>query len=385
MESISWWDKFPERFHQHRYKTKLDQKQRLKIKATASMDKICRTGLAIFFYAAIRNLLSDNELLAQEIKSLEFYKDIAKNNEKSQIFIDPPKDVNIEKMNLSQDSKQLKNVVQVESLSFQSPFQTLNPNLTAQYNQMSKNKRAEAQYWKHSGSPRPTLIFIHGVVLNSYQRNSRIFQLNKLYEQGYDILLYTLPFHGARKEDKDLMSGLGFFSNGFAHINEAMLQSVFDLRIWINYLEDIGVSKIGVMGFSLGGYVCALAAAVDKRLSFAIPFSPMVLPIDMLMGWPVLPAFFKKLKNEHQADIHFLRQATAIHHAIHWTPSTNPKKMMIIGGAGDRFTSPIFVNALHQHWNGSRMYWYTGNHLLFLNHGKVLQEIKTFMDQCCDQ
>lgn len=384
MEHLAWWEKLPDKFHQYEYKTELEEKQNLKIKTVATMDKVCRTGLAMFFYAAIRKIVAEDDLLKNEVESLSFYKDLTKNNDKSQIFVQPPKDVEIKKEYVSSSVKLPINVFEIDKLYFQSPFNTINPKLSLQYAQMSKNTKAVAQHWKHGDQPRPTIIFIHGVVLNSYRRNSRIFELNWLYQQGYDILFYTLPFHGSRKETHDLVSGLGFFSNGFAHINEAMLQAVFDLRIWMDYLEKTGVTQMGLVGFSLGGYVTALAASIDKRLAFAIPFAPMVLPIDMLMGWPLLSGFFNTLKSKHSVDIRYLRQATAIHHALNWQPVIDTKKLMVIGGAGDRFTSPIFVQQLHKHWKGSQMFWYEGNHLLFLNHKQSLLKIKKFIDQCCE-
>lgn len=46
---------------------------------------------------------------------------------------------------------------------------------------------------------------------------------------------------------------MGYFAHGFAHMNKAFLQSVHDLRIWIDYLEDQKLRAIGVSGYSLGG------------------------------------------------------------------------------------------------------------------------------------
>ena len=54
---------------------------------------------------------------------------------------------------------------------------------------------------------------------------------------------------------------------------------------------------------------------------------------------------------------------------------------MVIGGAGDRFTSPRFVSLLHQHWAGSDVHWFPGNHLLHLQQGRYLRLMKKFMDR----
>lgn len=215
---------------------------------------------------------------------------------------------------------------------------------------LSKNNRVVAQHWQHTDGVRQTLIFIHGVVLDSYLLNSKLFELNWLYQQGYDVLLYTLPFHGYRKEPNDLINGLGFFSRGFAHSNEAMVQSVFDLRILMNYLEQNGVTQMGVMGFSLGGYISALVANVDGRLFFVIQFAPVVFPIDMVMGWPPLSIFMQNIMKKHDWNIQVYKKSNSFAPCNQLETSDEPHRLMVVGGAGDRFTAPRFVKLLHEHW-----------------------------------
>lgn len=57
-----------------------------------------------------------------------------------------------------------------------------------------------------------------------------------------------------------------------------------------------------------------------------------------------------------------------------------PENLLIIAGAGDRFTSPRFVHLPHRHWSGSDI-WFHGNHLLHLRQGQYLRLMKKFMDR----
>ena len=134
-----------------------------------------------------------------------------------------------------------------ETLSFESPYQTLNPALQPHYSTLRRNGTAWAQYWRHGDKPRPTLCVIHGFILDSHWLNSRFFHLDWFYRQGYDIVLYTLPFHGNRQERWAPYSGHGVFSYGACHLNETILQGVHDFRLLMNWLQqENGVEKVGV-------------------------------------------------------------------------------------------------------------------------------------------
>ena len=208
------------------------------------------------------------------------------------------------------------------------------------------------------------------------------FSLRWFYRKGYDVLLYTLPFHGPRRARLDPFSGYGYFAHGFSHVNEAMLQAVYDLRIWMNYLEDSGVPAMGVSGLSLGGYITALTAAVDKRLAFAIPNAPVVSPADMLMEWQPINWLLRYALPKQGLSVADVRHFLALHCPLSYAPLLPPERLLIIGGAGDRFTAPRYVNLLHQHWAGSQLHWFPGNHVLHLHQGQYLKLMKDFIDRC---
>src|SRR5262249_17521823 len=153
------------------------------------------------------------------------------------------------------------------------------------------------------------------------------------------------------------------------HLNEAMLQGVHDARVFMDYLEDRGAPQMGVTGYSLGGYMATMLACADERLAFCIPNSPVVTPIDMALEWqPIRPLLLAAMKL-YGLDIHELRHGLALHSPLTYQPKIDAKKLLIIGGAGDRITSPRFVRLLHEHWKGSHLHWFPGNHLLHFQQG----------------
>lgn len=92
---------------------------------------------------------------------------------------------------------------------------------------------------------------------SSYLLNGLFFSLPWYYRSGYDVLLYTLPFHGQRAEKFSPFSGFGYFTSGLSGFAEAMAQAVYDFRSIVDYLRHIGVDRIALTGISLGLHVCA--------------------------------------------------------------------------------------------------------------------------------
>ena len=124
----------------------------------------------------------------------------------------------------------------VDIISFQSSFQPLNPLMRDRWNNFSRNNIAWAQHWRHDDGPRPTLCLIHGFMGSAYMFNGLFFSLPWFYQIGYDVLLYTLPFHGRRAERNSPFSGYGYFANGLTGFAEAMAHAVHDFRSVVDWL-----------------------------------------------------------------------------------------------------------------------------------------------------
>ena len=377
-----WWLSLPENFNQSRHMTDIDLKYRLKIQSAAAIDNILRTGLASAVLASMSANLFSAAKIKKDVHNLEFYADLVDRGDAKAVFQLPLKDIKITRERLAHSSY-FPEGAQVELLRTPSTYKPLNPTLRAEFAQDQYQLPAVAQHWRHPDGARPTLIFTHGFLADAPCFNSLMFSLGWFFKQGYDILLHTLPFHGLRRRKVDIYSGMGLFSHGFSYMNEALLQSVYDLRVWMDYLETQGVTKMGACGYSLGGYTTALAACADSRLKFTIVTAPAVLLIDMIKGWGLLNLGLTQMMKSSGLSLADLRYLTAIHCPLTWQPVLAAERLMVIGGAGDRFTSPQFVNILHQHWFGSQMHWFPGNHLMHLHQPAYLRLMKKFIDQAC--
>ena len=378
--STRWWEQLPHDYYQRVDETEIDAEHRFKVRGSAGLDRLLRTGLGTLVSAAMAPGLSLRSGVAREREALRWYQDRVDRAALDEVFVAPPAQVPIDERPAGLlDWKPAG--IPVRHWAFDSPFQTLNPALRQSYAAAGRNRLAHALHLHHPGGPRKTLIWLHGYTLDSYRINGIGFALPWLWKKGYDILMVTLPFHGARAEAWHPFSGYGYFAGGMAHSNEAMLHAVHDIRIFVDHLLDAGAPAVGISGLSLGGYLSAAMASVDARLKFAIPNSPLVVPIDMALQWQPLGPLLRFLQWRDNFGIGEMRHGMALHSPLSWQPRIDPERLLIIGGAGDRFTAPSFVNLLHRHWTGSRLHWFPGNHVLHLQQGQYLRLMKRFMDR----
>ena len=374
-----WWQTLPADYYQHPYATLLDRSDPLKVLTTAAVDQVARTALGSVMALALMRSLGTPRARAIERERLRFYAPLA-DADADAVYIAPPA-VPVRTRKSSGWGLGFGEAV-CERLSFDSPFEPLNPALREDYARNERNRRATALYIRRPmGKPRPTLIFVHGYLLDDPRVNSRAFCLPWLFRMGYDVLLPSLPFHGPRAERLHPYSGYGFFGGGLARTNESMLQGVSDLRVWTQALLNRGAPQVGISGLSLGGYMTAMLSTVESRLAFAIPNSPVVAAADMAMEWQPLGTLMRRSVLTDDWTFSELRQSMALHSPLSRPPRLDAGRLMVIGGAGDRFTSPRFVSLLHQHWAGSDVHWFPGNHLLHLQQGRYLRLMKKFMDR----
>jgi pimeloyl-ACP methyl ester carboxylesterase len=380
-KSPPWWRSLPDDFYCQSDGTELDSEYPLRVYGTAMMDRVMRTGLSLMISGALLPQVIKREGLSREREWMDFYAHLAEQRDVDQVFIAPPK-VNITEHKMGKFAYKPKDIPAVE-LRFESPFTPLNPALTESYLSYTRNRTARAQYWRHPDRARPTLIFVHGVVESSYAFNSLFFSLKTFYDNGYDVLLMIQPFHGDRAERFHPFSGYGLFSGGFSQLNEGLLQAVSDLRVFVDYLFERGAPHVGISGLSLGGYLSSVMAVVEPRLAFCIPNSPLVAPVDTVRDWVPIGRAMEIVGKRTGLSPLDLRRGMAIHSPLSYQPKLDPDRVMIIGGAGDRFTPPRFVRLLHSHWPESHLHWFPGNHLVHLGQQEYLKLMRHFMDSHC--
>ncbi|AQT78350.1 alpha/beta hydrolase [Mycolicibacterium litorale] len=267
----------------------------------------------------------------------------------------------------------------VHNISFPSSFEPVNPAMRAQWKRLERNNTVWAQHWRHGDGPRPTLCVIHGFMGSAYLFNGLFFSLPWFYRTGYDVMLYTLPFHGRRAEKGSPFSGYGFFAQGMAGFAETMGQAVHDFRSVLDWLGHTGVERIALTGMSLGGYTSALVASVDDRLEAVIPNVPVVTPESAFDDWwPAnnLVSLSRRFGGISRADS---AAASAYHCALNYRPLVPRDRRLIITGLGDRLAPPDQAEALWEHWDRCALHWFPGNHILHVSQPEYLRRTNRFL------
>lgn len=379
MPEQPWWDNLESSFHKFPDDFELDLRTELTVESTAWADHLLRTlGAGMLGALALPTSLRPRQL-KRDMANADFYRRKANSGDPTAFFKRPDSSRVEIKSSHAGPLRFRPDDGACELLTFDSPFRTVNPKLRESYPRQKRNMRAAAQYWRHDDGPRPTICVIHGFMADPYWLNRMFFALPWFYQQGYDILLYTLPHHGRRQSRFSPFSGHGFFAGGIAHLNESMAHAVHDFRIFMDYLESRGVSRIGVTGISLGGYTSALLAAVEERLHFSIPNVPVVSLPDLVLEWFPLNLPIKGLLKASGTSVRDARHMLAVHSPLSYTPLIPKERRMVIAGAGDRLAPPKHARLLWDHWDRPHIHWFPGNHVLHLDQGKYLKEISRFL------
>ena len=348
------------------------------VRAVALMDLELRT-----FTASLVSLTSIPGTLlrrsgADHRAAAEFYAGLSRVTDTGELFVAPPPGIEIRSRRLGR-LPWAPGVSRVETLSFRSPYQVLYPEAGERFEGHRRNSIARAMHWRHEDGPRPTIIVVHGFTGSPYWFNSSFFQLPWFYGHGCDVVLAMLPFHGPRNDRPAPFSGSGLFADGLANFNEAIFQSVCDLRVLIDYLNSTGVGNVGITGLSLGGYVTALMADVEPRLHFAIPNSAVTELGSLIGSWfPANRVVGAGLRlGGIDADTH--AAAMRVHSPLRFPARLPRERLFIVGGLADRLAPPEQSARLWAHWDRPRIHWFPGSHILHLRRAVYLREIGRFL------
>lgn len=356
-------------------------RERALIDTSALTDIALRTTGALAVMGAVApTLLLDREFVARERDNLAFYGELAAMGDAGLSFPAPEHTPVVFSRPAGSLARTLAKGT-VENLDFESPYQARNPELHTFWRRFTHNQVARAQHWRHDDGPHPTLCVIHGFFGSPYLLNGIFFALPWFFRNGYDILLYTLPFHGRRAEKYSPFSGSGYFSNGLTGFAESMCQAVHDFRIFVNYLQSTGVERIGLTGLSLGGYTTGLISTVEPRIDVTIPNVPVVDVKSLLHSWiPAEPILSFAARLGH-LDQHQMDGALAFSSPLTYEPVVPRDRRLIITGLGDRLAPPEQAEMLWEHWDRCALHWFPGNHILHVNQGDYLHHMTSFLDR----
>lgn len=225
---------------------------------------------------------------------------------------------------------------------------------------LRQTQECHVRVLRHPGKPRPWLLCVHGYRMGAAWMDFGLFSPAWLHRRlGLNIIQPVLPLHGPRSAG--LRSGDLFLDGDLLDLIFAESQTLWDLRrclAWLRANEE--QPRIGVLGYSLGGYNTALLANFEGELDFAIAGIPVIDFARTL--WRVLPHSHLRYFAQRGLDEERYRNILRPVSPLALPPKLAQEKRHIFAATGDRLVSPEHPLMLSKHWNVP-VSWYQGSHL----------------------
>jgi pimeloyl-ACP methyl ester carboxylesterase len=235
------------------------------------------------------------------------------------------------------------------------------------------NATARTRLFRHDRPGAPAFIWIHGYRGGQFPIEQRIARARELYDCGFDVALFTMPFHGARAPLEALRAPIFPSQTHVPHTNEGFGQLVWDLRSLLEWLRASGAPSAGIVGLSLGGYAASLMATLESDLSFVVPYLPMADFTEAAVAHEALRgvAIDEGVKEAS-------RRALAIHRPLERAPQLPSDRILVMGGEADRITGRPHAELLARHF-GASLDWSRGGHIFQYDRDAAFRTIRAFV------
>lgn len=240
------------------------------------------------------------------------------------------------------------------------------------------NGRCRLRVFRQPQPGRPWLLGLHGYRMGSDWLDLRLFRPGTLvHKLGYNLVLPTLPLHGARRVDR--RSGDHFLDGDLMDLLFAQAQALWDLRrtvAWIRTQEPD--ARIGVLGYSLGGYNAALLAAHEPGLDFVVAGIPVADFAPVL--WQHLPLSHQRYFAGRDLDEARYARLLEVVSPLARAPLLPVERLAIFAGSADRVVPPDQPLRLSRHWRVP-INWYHGGHLTFRGESAVVETLRQVAEE----
>jgi pimeloyl-ACP methyl ester carboxylesterase len=260
----------------------------------------------------------------------------------------------------------------VSDWSWDSGYEPLDPEVHERYLSARENAVAVARHHAR-GRARPVVILIHGYMAGPFSFEERVWPIARFDRAGFDVVLFTLPFHGLRAR---LGQGpVPEFPGPDPRINvEGFRQAMFDLQNLVDWLLRQGHPRVGAIGMSLGGYTAGLLATVESRLDFLVP----VIPLSSLGDFAREQGSLSPLPEEAAAQHALLESIYRRVNPVARSSLVRAERCLVIAAKADRVTPAAHARRLSVHLRAPLHSFY-GGHLLQLGRAEAFERVIQLM------
>jgi alpha/beta hydrolase family protein len=266
----------------------------------------------------------------------------------------------------------------LEQLAWTSGYQTWDRDYQSEFDRYEENGTARAECTWHDPETRPTIICLHPWMAGGYRLQRRIFLRRYLYDLGFNVILFVLPFHGERTPAGAWFSGQLFPGRCPRRTNEGFGQLIWDLRTLKAHILERGAGPVGALGMSLGGYAAALFAGLEPDLAFSVPIIPFS-DLAALMWFHGAGRPERLHAETGGRTLEEMQALYAIHAPLEYRPLIPIERRMVIAGAGDRICGEQQVQKLWEHWERPEIHRWPGSHVAHFGREKSFEVVGRFL------
>jgi len=238
------------------------------------------------------------------------------------------------------------------------------------------NRDCHAKVFRQPQRGRPWLLCIHGYRMGTSFLDLRLFAPHILFKRlGLNLVMPVLPLHGPRRIGGQ--SGDHFLDGDPLDLLFAETQALWDLRrtvAWIRGQEP--EARIGVLGYSLGGYNAALLATHEAGLDFVIAGIPVADFATVL--WEHVPTPLRLYFEAEGLSRERYQRLLKVVSPLALAPKLPAERLHLFAGSADRVVPPAQPLKLARHWQRN-VHWFPGAHLTFRGERAVVRCIDDAM------
>lgn len=246
----------------------------------------------------------------------------------------------------------------------------------AEWSAQRGNLRSQAWVLRHAAPTHTWLLCVHGYRMGLPLLDFGLFRPGWLHHKlGLNLMMPVLPLHGERRIG--LRSGDGYLEGNPTLLFHAQTQALWDLRRAIRWIRSQDAqARIGVLGFSMGGYNTALLAQYEPDLDFVIAGIPAVDFPEAI--WRHTPPLHQRYYESQGFTLPRLQGVMQPLSPFARLPLVPESARYIFAGSADRVVIPEQPLRLARHWKVP-VQWYAGGHLTFRGEHTVRAHIEAAM------
>jgi dienelactone hydrolase len=192
-----------------------------------------------------------------------------------------------------------------------------------------------------------------------YDRRTRV--LAPLVRAGLEVLILENPFYGLRRRPAQSSARLPTVHEQF-HMNHASVMEALGLLAALRALPGFERKRLGLLGYSMGGYMVSLAAGAFGAPLAVVPVAagrcPRSVYLDGALSWAVDFDALTRERDDARELLAHLFESTA----RHLRAPAEGSSIIMAAAERDGFVLPHETRALLHHWPGASLRLYRGGH-----------------------